>query len=159
MASIWLLTGLITTEGNAVVVKFDGFNDFVRLEKGERLSDFVTKFDGGQVELLGAWVSGIGGVSEVTLGFYDLNKQAYKWQTFKGLREMTALQGNLAHDESGKLVLHAHGTFADDTFSATLGGHVKDFVAAATVELFLHRSYTPLRRKHDDSVGLPLLDL
>jgi uncharacterized protein len=137
---------------------FDGFNDFVRLNKGETLGQFLKWFSANYPDFPGAWVSGLGGVLEVTLGFYDLDKKEYIWKKFDGLREMTALQGNLAHDESGKLVLHAHGTFADTQFVA-VGGHVEDFVAAATVELFIHRSYKPLRRLRDEAVGLPLLDL
>lgn len=139
-----------------MVHTFDGFNDFIRLQKGERLSDFLAQF--APSEFPGAWVSGLGGVSEVTLGFYDLDAKEYRWKTFGGLREMTTLQGNLAHHESGKLMLHAHGTFADASY-ASIGGHVKDFITAGTVELFLHRSYKPLSRKHDETVGLPLLDL
>lgn len=139
-----------------VVTTFDGFNDFVRLAKGERLSDFLTGFKPS--DFPGAWVSGLGGVSEVTLGFYDLDAKEYRWKTFTGLRELTALQGNLAYDGQGNLMLHAHGTLADADY-ASIGGHIKDFVVAGTVELFLHRSYKPLNRKHDDEVGLPLLDL
>jgi uncharacterized protein len=138
---------------------FNGHDDFARLDKGERLSDLVGGFSAGQKDFPGAWVSGLGGVLEVTLGFYDIDKKEYQWKTFEGLREMTAFQGNLAYDESGKLMLHAHGTFADNTFSGVIGGHVKDFVAGATIELFIHRTHKTLERKHDDSVGLPLLDL
>ncbi|HSE61877.1 MAG TPA: PPC domain-containing DNA-binding protein [Candidatus Saccharimonadales bacterium] len=139
-----------------MVHTFDGFNDFIRLQKGERLSDFLADFS--PEEFPGAWVSGLGGVSEVTLGFYDLAAKEYRWKTFDGLREMTALQGNLAYDGTGKLMLHAHGTFADAQY-ISVGGHVKDFITAGTVELFLHRSYKPLNRKQDETVGLPLLDL
>jgi uncharacterized protein len=137
---------------------FDGFNDFARLDKGEKLSDFIAQFSAAQKDFPGAWVSGLGGVLEVTLGFYDLDTKSYLWKTFTGLREMTALQGNLAYDDSGKLMLHAHGTFGDRDFT-TIGGHVKDFVAAATVELFIHRSYKALQRKPNPTIGLPLLEL
>ena len=51
-----------------------------------------------------------------------------------------------------------NGVFADDEYQ-TVGGHVKDLVAGATVELFIHRSHQPMRRKHDDDTGLQLLDL
>ena len=80
------------------------------------------------------------------------------WQTFGHTMEIVSLSGNFAYDDSGKMMLHLHGVFADSEYQ-TVGGHVKDLVAGATVELFVHRSYQPMRRKHDKETGLQLLDL
>lgn len=138
---------------------FDGFNDIVRLEKGERLSEALEQFTArANPQLLGAWLSGLGAVSEVTLGFYDLDKKEYEWRTFEDLREMVSLTGNFAQDEQGKMMFHLHGVFGGRDFN-TIGGHVKDFVAGATVELFVHRTYKPLGRQRDEATGLPLLVL
>lgn len=136
---------------------FDGFNDIIRLQKGERLIESLEKFVQGN-KLPGAWVSGLGGAQEVTLGFYELEKKEYHWQTFSDLREVVSLTGNIAFDPEGKLALHLHGVFGDQQFQ-TIGGHVKDLVAGATLELFIHRTYKPLSRKLDDQIGLPLLEL
>ncbi|HUS25808.1 MAG TPA: PPC domain-containing DNA-binding protein [Nevskiaceae bacterium] len=136
---------------------FDGFNYVIRLDKGERLATALEQFFAA-AKPEGAWVSGVGGVLEVILGFYDLDKKEYHWQTFKGLREIASLQGNIALDEQGKLMFHLHGVFANEKYQ-TVGGHVKDLVAGGTVELFVHRTYQPLHRKMDDGVGLPILDL
>ena len=142
-----------------MVHTFDGFNHFIRLDKGDRLVASIDEFmRTAPMDIAGAWVNIIGAVQEVTLGFYDLNKKTYEWRTFSGLREITGVQGNLAADASGKLMLHAHGTFADRDF-AVVGGHVKDFVTAATAEIFVHRSYKPLARKDDPTVGLQTWDL
>jgi predicted DNA-binding protein with PD1-like motif len=136
---------------------FDGFNDVIRLQKGERLSEAIQQFT-KEAKLEGAWLSGLGAATEVTIGFYDLDKKEYHWQTFQDTREVVALSGNLARNEKGEMVFHLHGVFADDQFQ-TVGGHVKDLVAGATLELFVHRTYKPLKRKQDPAVGLPLLDL
>lgn len=136
---------------------FDGFNDIVRLQKGERLIESLETFVQDN-ELPGAWINGLGGTLEVTLGFYDLDKKQYHWQTFDGLREVVSLTGNIAFDEAGKPQFHLHGVFGDPTFQ-TIAGHVKDLTAGATLELFIHRTYKPLHRKPDDETGLPLLDL
>ncbi len=136
---------------------FDGFNDIIRLQKGERLSDAIKQFV-DENELPGAWLSGLGAAQEVTIGFYDLGKKEYHWQTFEGLREVVSLSGNLASDENGDMVFHLHGVFSDREFK-TIGGHVKDLVAGATLELFVHRTYKPLARKFDPETGLSLLDL
>lgn len=137
---------------------FDDYNYVIKLNKGERLGEALEAFMAAEPKLEGAWISGLGGALEMTLGFYDLEAKAYQWRTFKGLYELTALTGNLAADEHGKLTAHLHGTFADQQFQA-IGGHVKDLVAAATVELFVHRTRKPLRRKTDPEVGLQTFDV
>lgn len=136
---------------------FDGYNYLVRLKRGERLSECFEQFvEEAKVE--GGWVNGLGAASEVTLGFYELSSKEYKWRTFGHTMEITALTGNIARNDQGKMMLHLHGTFADVEHQ-TVGGHVKDLVAGATVELFIHRSYQPMQRRFDEATGLQLLDL
>jgi predicted DNA-binding protein with PD1-like motif len=136
---------------------FDGFNYLIRLERGERLGGCVEQFI-GETKIEGGWVSGLGAATDVVLGFYNLNSKTYKWRTFGHMMEIVSLTGNLAFDDSGKIMLHLHGVFADDEYRI-VGGHVKDFVAGGTVELFVHRAYQPMHRKLDESTGLQLLDL
>lgn len=136
---------------------FDGYNYFVRLEVGEQLTIAIDQFS-KETKLEGGWASGLGGASQIELGYYNLDSKQYQWQKFDGLREITNLTGNLAYDEEGQLMFHLHGTFADENYQ-TIGGHVKDFIAGATVELFVHRSFQPLHRKKDEKTGLQLLNL
>lgn len=141
----------------SVTYSFDGFNYLIRLNKGEMLAASLEKFV-AETKLEGAWVNGLGAVTEVTLGFYNLDTKEYEWREFTGLREIGSLTGNIAFDEQGKLVLHLHGVFGDRQFQ-TVAGHIKDFVAGATVELFIHRAYQPTKRSFDQTTGLQLLDL
>src|SRR5687767_8449594 len=124
---------------------FDGFNYLIKLNKGERLSTAIAQFI-ADTKIEGAWVSGLGATLEATLGFYDLDKKEYHWQTFEGPREVVSLTGNLAFDEQGKMVFHLHGVLSDRQFQ-TVGGHIKELVAGATLELFVHRAYQPTQRK------------
>ena len=141
-----------------MVATFDGFNYIVRLDKGERLSEAMELFFAAYPQLDGALVSGIGGAQEMTLGFYDLDAKEYRWRTFTGLYEITSLSGMIALDASSKLTYHLHGTFGSRDYQV-IGGHVKDLVVGGTCELFIHRTYQPLRRRHDDATGLDILDL
>lgn len=136
---------------------FDGFNYLVRLDKGDRLSECLEQFV-KETKLEGAWVNGLGACTETTLGFYDPEVKQYSWRTFDGVREIVSLTGNLAHDDMGKFVFHLHGVLGDRAYQ-TIGGHVKDFVAGTTVELFVHRAYQPTKRRSDDATGLKILDL
>ena len=140
-----------------MVYRFDGYNYLVRLDKGERLVESLERF-AHETKLPGGWVSGIGGALEVELGFYDLDTKEYQYRRFEGLCEIVSLPGSLAFDESGRLIVHLHGVFGDKQYQ-TVGGHVKELVAGATVELFVHLSQLPVTRKLNDEVGLPLLDL
>ncbi len=136
---------------------FDGYNYLIRLSRGERLSEALEQFI-GESKIEGGWMSGLGAATEVMLGFYNLSSKDYTWRTFGRMMEIVSLAGNFAYDEQGKMIWHLHGAFADSEYQ-TVGGHVKDFVAGATVELFVHRLQQPAHRKFDDSVGLQLLDL
>lgn len=136
---------------------FDGYNHVIRLERGERLMAALEQFV-AETKVDGAWLSGLGGATDVTLGYYNLDTKEYQWKTFPNLVEVTLLTGNLALDEAGKLVVHLHGTFAGEDYQS-IGGHVQDLTAGATLELFVHHTYVPLHREHDDATGLNLLDL
>jgi len=136
---------------------FDGYNYLIRLEKGEHLNAALEQFV-AETRLDGAWLSGLGAAQEIVLGFFTLSSKEYKWRTFSGMHEIAALQGNVALDDQGKVVFHIHGAFSDDEYQ-TVGGHVQDFVAGATVELFVHRAYQPMHRAFDDETGLQLLQL
>jgi predicted DNA-binding protein with PD1-like motif len=136
---------------------FDDYNYVVKLKKGEHLAAALEQFC-NETQLHGAWVSGLGGTLEATLGFYNLETKEYEWRTFEGLREIVSLGGNLAADKDGKIMFHLHGVLSDREFQ-TVGGHVKDLVAGATVELFVHRTWKPLGRTLDREIGLQTLDL
>lgn len=111
-----------------------------------------------ETKLEGGWINILGGALSMTLGFYDLDKKEYIWQDFEGLYEITGITGNLAYNQQNEPVFHLHGTFAGRDFKA-IGGHVKDLTAAATVEIFVHRSFKAVKRTHDDTSGLQTLDL
>jgi predicted DNA-binding protein with PD1-like motif len=136
---------------------FDGYNDLIRLARGERLSEALEQFF-NDTKLPGAWVNGLGASSEITLGYFNPHTKKYQWQTITQDLEVLSLTGNFTHDEAGKMMYHLHGVFGDDDYK-TIGGHVKDLVAGATLELFVHRTYQPVRRAHDQDTGLQLLDL
>lgn len=136
---------------------FDGYNYLIRLDKGEHLKAAFDQFM-QESGLDGAWVQAIGAVTEVTLGFYDLEAKEYHWQTFPGLREITGIQGNIAANEAGEMMFHMHGSFSDASFQV-IGGHVKDLVAGGTVEIFVHRTYEPIHRVSDPDVGLQVLEV
>lgn len=140
-----------------MIYSFDGYNYLIKLEKGEKLMPALQAF-AKETKLEGGWINILGGALNMTLGFYDLDKKEYIWRDFEGLYEITGITGNLAYDQQNQPVFHLHGTFADRDFK-TVGGHLKDLTTAATVEIFIHRSFKQVKRAHDETSGLQTLDL
>lgn len=139
-----------------MLYNFDGYNYAVRLERGERLVTAIEQFVVA-AKIEGAWLSGLGAASEIELGFYNLGSKAYKWRTYAQMMEVVSLTGNIAFEESEKIIIHLHGVFADDEYQV-VGGHVRDLVVGGTLELFVHRSYQLLLRRHDETTGLELFN-
>jgi predicted DNA-binding protein with PD1-like motif len=140
-----------------MVYSFDGYNYLIRLDKGEELlkslQDFVAK-----TKLETAWLNAMGGTLEATIGYYNIDQNEYTWKTYSGVREVVSLQGNITLGDDGKPALHLHGVLSDANFQ-TVGGHIKQLVVAATLEVFIHKIDKPIHRSHKPDIGLATLDL
>ncbi len=128
----------------------------LRLEKdellGQSLLDFVR-----EKKIEAAWVQGIGAAQWAELGFYHLDQQFYAWEKFQDL-EIASLQGNVSW-KGKEPIMHVHGVFSDEKY-ASVAGHVKELQVGGTCELFVRvLDNMRLIRKHDDHVGLNLLDI
>ncbi len=140
-----------------MVHRFDGYNYVIRLSKGELLVESLLKV-AKERHLAGAWINGIGGAQWAEIGFYDLPKQHYVFKKIDQLLEITALQGTISLEKE-EPAFHIHGTFSDTELRA-FGGHVKELCVAGTCELYVHTIFgPPLKRIHDDEVGLSLLQV
>lgn len=102
-----------------------------------------------------AWVQGIGGAANATIGFRDPVAKKYIWRTFEEPLEIVNLQGNLTWVE-GEPFWHVHGTFASIDYAA-IGGHVKELVVGLTCELFITPTPLRLTRMDDEDTGLKLI--
>ena len=126
----------------------------VVLDRGEELHEqlaIVTKNN----NLAAAWLSGLGGAMNVTLGFYDISTKNYKWQEFNEPLEIVSLTGNLS-TKNGQPFWHVHGVFSGPNFQA-ISGHVKHLTIGLTGELYIKPLDVELTRSHDETTGLELL--
>lgn len=125
------------------------------LERGEALQESLAAYV-RESGVKSAWVSGIGGAMDVTLGFYDIQSQSYLWQEFDEPLEISSLSGNLALSE-GEPFWHIHGVFSGRDYRA-VGGHVKRMTVGLTCELHVTPFSAQLHRdRHDDVTGLKLI--
>jgi len=131
----------------------DGF--LLRLARGEEIHATLTRFAADR-GIRGAWVSGLGAVRDVELGFYHLETRSYDRQVIDEEMEILSLTGNLSLLD-GRPFLHAHVSLMRADFSVA-GGHLFRGTVAATGEFSLHQTDLRLERRMDEEIGLPLLE-
>lgn len=131
----------------------DGSRVFVRLEKGDSVHASLT----GLMEaegVRGGFFNALGAISDVELGYYNLERKDYDRREFPGEFELASANGSLSLLE-GKPHVHLHAVISDRECRA-FGGHVFRATAAATVEVLIHLSEKPIERTPDEETGLAL---
>jgi len=130
----------------------------VRLEKGEEILSSLTKFCEDNKVYSGS-ISGIGGIDDVTLKYYDLEKKEYLPKRFsEGVNyEIIALNGNISRLE-GKPFVHMHITLGDPEYKV-FGGHLGSAKISITAEICINVLDKPIDRKLDKKFRLNFLDL
>jgi predicted DNA-binding protein with PD1-like motif len=100
----------------------------------------------------------IGTLKNATLGYYKERK--YDYIRLNGPLEIASCMGNVAVDEKGETMIHAHIVVSDERGEA-FGGHLmKDSHVGATAELMLiEASGVVLQKVFDEKTNLKLLNL
>jgi predicted DNA-binding protein with PD1-like motif len=132
----------------------DGF--MVKLDKGEQLVDSLIKF-ARQEKVDSGSVTGIGAVTNVTLGYFDREQKEYLEKRFEDVYELASLLGSIA-TVNYQPILHLHIIMCDRNYKV-YGGHLVSGEVAVTAEIFVRAYPEPLLRKKDPEFGLNLLDL
>lgn len=106
--------------------------------------------------LRGAFFSGLGVGRDLILGYYDPHGKKYIKKVFQGEYEFTSLAGNIAYI-NGDCIVHCHVTITNEEFAA-FGGHLFQGTVPATVEIIVYPVSRSLKRAHDMSTGLNLIE-
>ncbi len=128
----------------------------VRLERGERIPEVLLEFV-REKALEAAFLSGIGTLEKVELGYYDLEQKTYLRRHFPEIYELTSLTGNLTYLD-GEPFWHLHAVLADREFRA-YSGHLFQATVAATGEFLLLVQENRIQRQMDPVTGLKLWKL
>jgi predicted DNA-binding protein with PD1-like motif len=126
------------------------------LDTGDEFVSGLTRWAGEQ-RLGGSSFTGIGALSEATLGYYDLKSQEYVEIPVDEQVELLVLAGDVTLDGQGGWKVHGHAVCGRRDGS-TVGGHVLRAVVRPTLELVVTTTPTHLRRRHDAASGLALID-
>ncbi|HWC88316.1 MAG TPA: PPC domain-containing DNA-binding protein [Pirellulales bacterium] len=108
-------------------------------------------------QLTAAHFTAIGAFREVTLGWYNLEKQDYEKIPIREQVEVLSLVGNVALDKD-KPKVHAHVVVGKRDGTAH-GGHLVQAIVRPTLEVMLFESPAALRRQMDPAAGLALISL
>lgn len=127
---------LVFDKGDEVVATLEGFAREQRIEA--------------------ASFTAIGAFSDVTVGYFDRERQDYLRTPLHEQLEVLSLVGDIA-TKDGEAKVHAHVVLGRPD-ATTRGGHLIDARVWPTLEVVLTRTPTPLRRTIDAATGLALLD-
>lgn len=143
-----------------ITMKIRALNEayLLRLERGEELIAALENFAiNSSVD--GGFFHGLGGAESAEIGLYTISgDKKYHFKKFSGDLEVVSLNGNIARDESGNVMVHCHATISGMDLKA-YGGHVKNLVVGGTLELLIDLRPGAITRKLDDNIGLKLMNL
>jgi len=125
-------------------------------DKGDEVVAELTAF--AKAEHVGAaHFTAIGAFSEVTLGYFQRDRKAYKRMVLAEQVEVLSLLGDIALDPTGVAKAHAH-VVVGLSDGQTRGGHLLAARVWPTLEVILVESPAFLRKRHDPDSGLALID-
>ena len=127
----------------------------VVLDEGDDPYESLTQF-ARDVELTGSSLTGIGALSQVTVGWYNPETHDYERTTIDEQCEVVSLVGDIAVDDESSV--HAHIVLAKRDNSA-VGGHLFGGRVWPTLEVVVTETPSHLRKRFNPDVGLALIDL
>ena len=139
-------------------MKFKKIKDtyFIRLERGEKIIESLKNFC-TKNKIKCGYFSGIGALNKAELAHYIVENKKYTSKILKQPLEIINMSGNITTMDK-EVYLHCHITLSDEKMNA-IAGHLKEGTISATCEIILVKLNAGINRKHNDFIGLNLLDL
>jgi predicted DNA-binding protein with PD1-like motif len=128
----------------------------VVFDPGDEVVEGVTAF-AKREHILAARLTGIGGLSQARLGYFDREKRRYEPIDVDEQVELLALTGDLAMKEDAPL-LHAHA-LVGHRGGAVTGGHLISGRVWPTLELFVDAYPTRLEKIERPDIGIATISL
>jgi predicted DNA-binding protein with PD1-like motif len=126
----------------------------VVFESGDRVMEPLVGFL-GEHSISAARLTGIGGFSAVSLGYFDWEKKEFERHELDEQVELLSLTGDVALAD-GEPQVHAHVVVGRSDTTAH-GGHLLDATVRPTLELIVEDAPSHLVKHHDPATGLALI--
>lgn len=124
------------------------------LKSGSRIPEDIVAL-ASRERVSTALLTAIGGVSELTIAYFDREKKKYEDHSYQEQLEVTSLVGNITK-KGGRPFLHAHGTFGRRDMSV-IGGHVVSATIRPLLELVVTPTSNKALREFDEDLGLNVI--
>jgi len=128
----------------------------IRIDKGEKVIETLTNWCKENSVQTGL-ISGIGAIKWASFGYYSLEEKKYYFKEYNEPLEVISMQGNVAVKD-GEPFLHVHAVFSDEKNDA-FGGHIEEMIVGVVLEVVLEPLSKEIVRKHDECIGLYLMDV
>jgi len=129
---------------------------FISIDKGELVNQKLLEV--AQKENLNSgWINGLGAISNIEIGYWDIEKKVYVKQKFDNHYELLSLIGNVSLVDNEPFI-HTHISFSDTDFKV-FGGHLFDTKVIAAAEFCIFTSDYYLHRKLNCDIGLSLWNI
>ena len=129
---------------------------FISIDKGELVNEKLLEVS-EQEGLKSGWINGLGAISNIEIGYWDIEKKVYVKKMFDSDYELISLIGNVSLVDN-KPFIHTHISFSDTTFKV-FGGHLFDAEVIAAAEFCIFMSDYHLYRKLNCNIGLNLWNI
>ena len=129
---------------------------FIDVSKGDLINKSLLEV-ATKENLTSGWINGLGAITNIEIGYYDIEDKVYVKKIFNEHYELLSLMGNVSLVD-GKPFIHTHISFSDTDFKG-FGGHLFDAEVIAAGELLIFCSDYKLDRKLNCDIGLSLWDI
>jgi hypothetical protein len=124
------------------------------VDRGEEIVSKVIDFC-KKNRISAAFVSGIGALSNITLGYFDIIKKEYIKKKLDSSYELLNINGNISVEEDD-FIFHCHVILGGPDFRL-MGGHLFRGVVSVTAEICILPLNGKLIRKMDEETRLNLI--
>jgi uncharacterized protein len=125
-----------------------------KVDQGKSLVDEILRI-ARRESIKTARFEAIGGVSKLTLAYFNHDTKKYEEHKYDEFLEVTGLLGNVTQME-GKPFVHAHGTFGRKDMSV-VAGHLVSATVFPLLEVVMTPTKNKATRKLDKKLGLRVI--
>ncbi len=126
-------------------------------DEGDEFMEQLTSF-AEENDLSAASLTALGAFSNVTLGYFDMDRKEYDRIPIEEQVEVLSLVGTIAPKEDSGPQVHAH-VVVGRSDGTTRGGHLLEAHARPTLEVVVTEPPAHLVSRTDEETGLPLIQL
>ena len=131
-------------------IKKENNKIFVVLDIGDEIMSSLKQLAKDE-NIPSASISGIGGIGDVTLGYFDLAQNKYLHKEFLGPKEAISLIGSITWFNNEPMA-HLHVCLAGADY-VPIAGHLVQGTITVTAELFLEVNQTRIERRPHEKLN------